>query len=156
LVVTKRKRYYTEVVGTLYLYSSKLTTKEPDPAKRLGANGYGEIKGHLFFAGMDFVNIHHMTPPKILHVRSGTRVGRQKITKERQKLLDEQKNSQWAKFLFENELIVQTGLVWKKKQLRLPRKRQLILTDFPRLICIQRNNHILESYNTSPILPKAY
>ncbi len=41
-----------------------------------------------------------------------------------------------AKFLFDNELIIHDGLVWKKKQLRVPRKRQLILTDLPRLIYI--------------------
>jgi hypothetical protein len=42
-----------------------------------------------------------------------------------------------SKFLFDDELIIHSGLVWKKKGgIYLPRKRQLCLTDYPRLIYI--------------------
>ena len=35
--------------------------------------------------------------------------------------------------MLENELILKTGIVWKRKGF-FAKKRQLILTDFPRLI----------------------
>eukprot|EP01156_Anaeramoeba_ignava_P014219 Anaeramoba_ignava/a608525_44.p1 GENE.a608525_44~~a608525_44.p1 ORF type:complete len:423 (-),score=155.50 a608525_44:155-1423(-) len=56
------------------------------------------------------------------------------IDPNRVKLLEEQKKkSKWAKFLLRNELIIESGLVFKKKGL-FPRKRHLILTDFPRFL----------------------
>ena len=42
-----------------------------------------------------------------------------------------------GKFLFDDELIIHNGPVWKKKGgIYLPRKRQLIITDYPRIIYI--------------------
>ena len=39
--------------------------------------------------------------------------------------------------MFDSELIIHSALVWKKKGgIYLPRKRQLILTDLPRLIYV--------------------
>jgi len=46
--------------------------------------------------------------------------------------LEQQKNSLWSKFLANGELIVHSGLVTKTKGLS-KKKRQLILTDLPRL-----------------------
>lgn len=40
-----------------------------------------------------------------------------------------------SRFLFQDELIIHTGLIWKKKGL-FSKKRQLILTDRPRLFYV--------------------
>lgn len=58
---------------------------------------------------------------------------------ERQRALEQQRNSVWAPFLLpgDNEVIIETGLVLKKKGIfSKTRKRQLILTDFPRLFYV--------------------
>eukprot|EP01156_Anaeramoeba_ignava_P021731 Anaeramoba_ignava/c19631_g1_i1.p1 GENE.c19631_g1_i1~~c19631_g1_i1.p1 ORF type:complete len:292 (-),score=94.24 c19631_g1_i1:85-960(-) len=68
---------------------------------------------------------------------SGRKVSRtesQRINAIRAKLLREQKKkSPWAKFLNENELIVESGPTIKKKNIS-QKKRHLILTDLPRFI----------------------
>ncbi|KAJ6230309.1 3-phosphoinositide-dependent protein kinase 1-related [Anaeramoeba flamelloides] len=56
------------------------------------------------------------------------------IDPNRVNLLKEQKKrSKWANFLEINELIIEMGLVYKKKGL-FPRKRQFLLTDKPRFL----------------------
>merc|ERR1719265_1493345 len=54
--------------------------------------------------------------------------------RKRQLKLQKQK-SKWVGFLFPNELIIYSSTVLKKKGL-FSKKRQLILTDFPRLIYV--------------------
>eukprot|EP00003_Mantamonas_plastica_P018397 TRINITY_DN3012_c0_g2_i3.p1 TRINITY_DN3012_c0_g2~~TRINITY_DN3012_c0_g2_i3.p1 ORF type:complete len:282 (+),score=64.05 TRINITY_DN3012_c0_g2_i3:219-1064(+) len=112
-----------------------------------------EIHAHAFFEGIDWEGLPETEVPEIKTgfapkkevtsssagaSSSGTETGQvdsSEISAERQEKLEEQKSSMWAKFLFPNELIVHTGLVWKRKGLSI-KKRQLILTDFPRLIYI--------------------
>eukprot|EP01096_Ripella_sp_DP13-Kostka_P001319 TRINITY_DN1156_c0_g1_i1.p1 TRINITY_DN1156_c0_g1~~TRINITY_DN1156_c0_g1_i1.p1 ORF type:complete len:569 (+),score=250.40 TRINITY_DN1156_c0_g1_i1:79-1707(+) len=55
--------------------------------------------------------------------------------------LEEQKSSKWAKFLREGELLVQTSQIVKKRGVS-KKKRQLILTDTPRLIYVDPSKMI--------------
>jgi len=57
------------------------------------------------------------------------------VDEERKKKLEAQKSSSWAQFLAEDELIVEMSTVLKKKGL-FARRRQLILTDAPRLFYV--------------------
>ncbi|ORZ39913.1 kinase-like domain-containing protein, partial [Catenaria anguillulae PL171] len=42
------------------------------PAKRLGKNGASEVKAHAFFKGIDWSNLHAMTPPFVPELESDT------------------------------------------------------------------------------------
>jgi len=114
-----------------------------DPEKRLGArdsqNGanndtssnYAELKKHPFFKGIDFENIHKQTPPTLKPYPT-------KLVFEDDmgaKKMQEEESEKWKKFLMEDEVILESGLVWKRKG-RSVKKRQLILTNKPRVIYI--------------------
>lgn len=59
-----------------------------------------------------------------------------KKEEEKRQLLEKQaKESPWHEFLEPNELIIKTGLVDKRKGL-FAKRRQLILTDTPRLVSL--------------------
>jgi len=120
-----------------------------------------ESKVHPFFSGIDWGNLSSQKPPKMVRMtrtkaqeqenqkelkesnspiseRNQSQSGKfiEKVDKiDRTKLLEQQKSSIWSRFLFQEELIVHTGLIWKKKGL-FSKKRQLILTDRPRLFYI--------------------
>lgn len=54
---------------------------------------------------------------------------------QKKRKLEEQKTSKWSQFLRDEELIIKIGVVKKKRKLST-RKRQLILTDTPRLLYV--------------------
>jgi 3-phosphoinositide dependent protein kinase-1 len=120
-----------------------------DPAARLGmgGDGYGEIRRHPYFAGLDFAKLATMTPPELLPASAAAEGERPKNAppqgvgasaapnEARAKLIDAQKLLPWNKFVFPNELIVKHGLVTKRKGLSV-KKRQLVLTDYPRIFYV--------------------
>jgi len=61
----------------------------------------------------------------------------------RESLLEQQKNSVWKQFLLTNEVIIHSGLVRKTKGLS-KKKRQLILTDIPRLFYVDPDKMLLK------------
>eukprot|EP00033_Pygsuia_biforma_P000398 GCRY01000475.1.p1 GENE.GCRY01000475.1~~GCRY01000475.1.p1 ORF type:complete len:503 (+),score=111.39 GCRY01000475.1:196-1704(+) len=69
---------------------------------------------------------------------------------ERMQQLQQQKTSKWAEFLHENELLVKTAYVSKRKGL-FSKKRQLLLTDFPRLFYVDPDR--MEEKGTIPWTP---
>jgi len=106
----------------------------PDPTKRLGCNGFQELKSHPFFDGIVWETLAEKDPPKLEPYP--IKMVFEDDENHRAELLAEQKrNSIWANFLVNNELIIESGLVWKRKGLSV-KKRQLILTDYPRLIYV--------------------
>jgi 3-phosphoinositide dependent protein kinase-1 len=123
----------------------------PNEQLRLGAKGYGEIKSHPFFASLtDWNSLQQRTPPPF--APPDTPIvwpppppeEKQETPEERQEReagearrvkLEEQKRSVWAPFLRDDELIVETGLIHKKKGL-FSRRRQLFITDLPRIFYV--------------------
>jgi len=105
-----------------------------DPDKRIGGRtgGYGELKSHPFFKNISFDTIHVQTPPQIKPYPTKL-IPPDQTGQEPQ--LQDQVNEKWKKYLMEDETIVETGLVWKRKG-RSVKKRQLILTNKPRIIYI--------------------
>jgi len=104
-----------------------------DPEKRIGAReqSYAELKSHPFFKGIDFTNIHTQTPPNLKPyptklIFEDDNIGKEVKGEDREK---------WKKFLMEDESIIEAGLVWKRKG-RSVKKRQLILTNKPRVLYI--------------------
>lgn len=136
-----------------------------DAEERIGnkKDGYAELKSHPFFADINWDNIAQQTPPpfkappkplefppeapfqrtgsndniaKIAQMQISSPPVQQSEAEDRQKMLEQQKNSIWGQFLLPNsEVIIETGLVWKKAGL-FSRKRQLVLTDLPRLFYV--------------------
>ena len=117
-----------------------------DPKERLGARagGYAELKSHPFFEGIDWENIHNETPPPmgppdVLPIFLQPVVEKQEEpapaaapveSPERREKLELQKKSIWARFLNDDELILENSLVTKQRGLSKT-KRQLLLTDKP-------------------------
>jgi len=111
-----------------------------DPEKRLGSSnesGYAELKKHNFFKAIDFATVHEKTPPP-LKAFPKTLVFDEDVLAEKEahnKKLQEEESKKWKKFLMEDELILVSGLVWKRKG-RSVKKRQLLFTNKPRLIYV--------------------
>eukprot|EP00698_Gefionella_okellyi_P020003 TRINITY_DN6222_c0_g1_i1.p1 TRINITY_DN6222_c0_g1~~TRINITY_DN6222_c0_g1_i1.p1 ORF type:complete len:445 (-),score=55.27 TRINITY_DN6222_c0_g1_i1:64-1398(-) len=110
-----------------------------EPSDRLGATGqYQQIRSHPFFAGVSWELLLSQPAPPLVAAANAVPQPMATIAKpasDRSHKLDEQAKSAWAKFLVPNELIVHMGLVVKRVGFS-SKKRQLILTDTPRLIYI--------------------
>eukprot|EP01097_Dermamoeba_algensis_P000098 TRINITY_DN1034_c0_g1_i1.p1 TRINITY_DN1034_c0_g1~~TRINITY_DN1034_c0_g1_i1.p1 ORF type:complete len:302 (-),score=57.14 TRINITY_DN1034_c0_g1_i1:172-1077(-) len=113
---------------------------EPNPEKRLGANGYQEIKSHPFFNGIQWDRLKDTTPPKLEPMNPPLVFQEKKATisvsGEKKTPPKENVPSQWSKFLSDGEQIIETGIVYKKRRMFNIKKRLLILTDAPRLFYI--------------------
>jgi len=114
-----------------------------DPEKRLGAKDYKELKSHVFFKGINFETLSSMKPPTLKKF-TGELVFVEDIIAEeeaKRKKISEEEGKKWKKFLMEDELILESGLVWKRKG-RSVKKRQLILTNKPRIIYIDTKKNV--------------
>jgi len=110
-----------------------------DPEKRIGVRetGYQELKAHPFFKEINFDDLHKQTPPPIKPYPN-TLVFEEDVLAEeeaKRRKMQEEESEKWKKFLVEDEVILESGLVWKRKG-RSVKKRQLIFTNKPRLIYI--------------------
>ena len=119
------------------------------------------MKGHPFFEGIDWENIHNETPPPIqppaeLPVFKNTegkdsanaspqpdRAVDEKKNAERKEKLENQKKSIWARFLNGDELIIENSAVVKQRGLSKT-KRQLIMTDKPRIFYVDPEKMIIK------------
>jgi len=129
----------------------QLLTLEPD--ERIGnrEGGYAELKAHPFFEGIDWENLTNQTPPPIkppdvlptFPDPNRKDPEQEKLENERKEKLENQKKSIWARFLDETELIVQSSLVVKQRGWSKT-KRQLILTDKPRLFYVDPEKMIVK------------
>lgn len=130
-----------------------------NPNERIGnrADGYAELKAHPFFEGIDWDNLSNTTPPPIkppavlpvFPEAEKKNEGEQKdqkdakVAAERAEKLDNQKKSIWARFLDEEELIIENSVVIKKRGLSKTR-RQLILTDKPRIFYVDPEKMVIK------------
>ncbi|KAL6071239.1 3-phosphoinositide dependent protein kinase-1 [Balamuthia mandrillaris] len=121
-----------------------------DYAARLGAsdeNSYDHIKSHPFFEGIDWERLSDTEPPTLRAPEHPIYVDKKKLMMQ---MVEEQRNSVWGRFLMKNkskhhggsnnnvpEMILYMSPVWKKSSFfTIARKRQLILTSFPRLFYV--------------------
>lgn len=132
-----------------------------DPQARLGAQGYGDLKAHPFFtengiAVGDWDSLHERDPPPIrpfpqkLVFKSD--VDQEEDVKRRQ--MQEDQHEKWKKFLNDNEVILESGLVFKRRG-RSVKKRHLLLTNTPRIFYIdtkkmQKKGEVPWSTNLRP------
>eukprot|EP01114_Cavostelium_apophysatum_P019287 TRINITY_DN6173_c0_g1_i1.p1 TRINITY_DN6173_c0_g1~~TRINITY_DN6173_c0_g1_i1.p1 ORF type:complete len:454 (+),score=114.06 TRINITY_DN6173_c0_g1_i1:181-1542(+) len=102
-----------------------------DPERRIGADTYKDLKNHAFFKGVNFETLHMQTPPPLKPYPTKL-VFEDDISAKK---MPEPDSEKWKKFLLDEEVILESGLVWKRKG-RSVKKRQLILTSKPRIIYI--------------------
>lgn len=93
-----------------------------DPAQRLGcaAGGYAELKAHPFFAGVNWERINQ---------EDNVTLENRNYTKE------------WQSYLLPNEQVIFSSRTVKRRHLS-SKKRQLILTDFPRLFYVDVDSKV--------------
>jgi len=105
-----------------------------DPSKRISVQ---DIQNHPFFKDTKFEILHTFTPPKIQPYPVKLVFEEDVLAEEeaKRKKMQEEESEKWKKFLEADEVILESGLVWKRKG-RSVKKRQLILTNKPRIIYI--------------------
>lgn len=121
-----------------------------DAMKRLGVGpcGYKELKAHPFFDGIDFNNLKNQTPPSIVPFADLDAIeleDKQDDFDEPNPYIVEKLNEKWSLFLLKNESIIYTRKVIKRRRLTA-KKRQLILTDWPRLMYIDYENMVVKGF----------
>jgi len=121
-----------------------------DQGERLGVgqDGYKKLKAHPFFEGIDFSNLKNQTPPTIIPFAGLDEFGLEEKQDDFDELnpqLAEKLNEKWSLFLLKNESIVYTRKVIKRRRLT-SKKRQLILTDWPRLMYIDFDNMVVKGF----------
>jgi 3-phosphoinositide dependent protein kinase-1 len=100
-----------------------------DPKERLGVGNYEELKSHPFFEGIRWDELAAMTPPKLRENMDDLGLG------EDGEEGSDSLESKWEQFLMETEKILHTGMIVKRRKMT-SKKRQLILTDFPRIFYV--------------------
>eukprot|EP00818_Percolomonas_sp_WS_P002271 CAMPEP_0117450900 /NCGR_PEP_ID=MMETSP0759-20121206/8718_1 /TAXON_ID=63605 /ORGANISM="Percolomonas cosmopolitus, Strain WS" /LENGTH=516 /DNA_ID=CAMNT_0005243459 /DNA_START=471 /DNA_END=2021 /DNA_ORIENTATION=+ len=140
----------------------KLLQLKPEQRLGFGANGYEKLKSHPFFNGVDWDSLNSSTPPEIIpqqHQGHTTKKsGAQSLTstdkdnrenpKERLRRktltnISEEDRLRWAPFLLKGEVIIHTSQIVKRRRLSA-KKRQLILTDHPRLLYIDTTKNVIK------------
>ncbi|KAK8691727.1 hypothetical protein V6N13_075226 [Hibiscus sabdariffa] len=146
-----------------------------DPSRRagVGPEGYGALKRHTFFRGVDWRNIRAVTPPKLAlqsgahssdsddhtdssqnptHIRYGS--GRQNDGNSGSSSTDSSSHitrmasidsfdSKWQQFLDPGESVLMISMV-KKIQKLSSKKVQLILTNKPKLIYVDPSKMVVK------------
>lgn len=116
-----------------------------DPQKRLGATSFPALKVHPFFKDINWDTIHSALPPP-LKANPAKMVFEEDLIAEeemKRKRMIEEEGNKWKKFLEPDEVILETGLVWKRKG-RSIKKRQLILTNKPKMIYVDAKKMALK------------
>jgi len=108
-----------------------------DPEERLGAKSYEQLKSHAFFSKIDWDNLNDVTPPTFVPFPTKLvfpeDVLREEMERARQE--KEEMRKKWKHFLDEDEDIVYSAIMIKKR--KFTRKRRMfLLTNTPRLIYI--------------------
>ncbi|ORC86709.1 putative protein kinase [Trypanosoma theileri] len=99
------------------------------PSDRLGSDetgGFAALKSHPFFADIDWSQVHQTSITALQTTDSSLQV---------------------SDLLQEGEKVLRCTVVLKKNNSflnRLPRERLLVLTDLPRLLCVDKEKHIVK------------
>lgn len=147
-----------------------------DPSQRLGSStddpalSYEALKNHLFFEGIDWSNLSHVTPPFIPNPSDMPDASNMKdgalddwilegeatmlemeddIELEPQILTKSMRANKWSAFLTPGENLIFNALTWKRKGL-FSKKRQLLLTSTPRLIYVDPDPENMEEKGQIP------
>eukprot|EP01137_Pigoraptor_chileana_P029787 Opistho-2@15451 len=152
----------------------KLLVLDPDQRFGAENNGgFAALKAHPFFEGVNWSTLTESTPPDLVPYLPACKSGDADLhgdivlsrgddkdeifpedeardraeppaDSDRSKLLAKQAaESKWHQFTTTNELIIKTGIVNKRKGL-FSKRRQLILTDLPRLLYIDTEKMIVK------------
>ncbi|KNC47759.1 AGC/PDK1 protein kinase [Thecamonas trahens ATCC 50062] len=122
---------------------------ELDPVERIGAGpgGYDMLRDHFFFEGVNWERLWEQPAPDLSvlspEMAAGTDACGGDDSRSRGEKLALQRQSQWADFVGDDELIVKNGLVFKKKGLST-KKRMLFLTDKPRLFYVDPKKNVVK------------
>eukprot|EP00008_Paramoeba_atlantica_P004263 CAMPEP_0201480474 /NCGR_PEP_ID=MMETSP0151_2-20130828/4952_1 /ASSEMBLY_ACC=CAM_ASM_000257 /TAXON_ID=200890 /ORGANISM="Paramoeba atlantica, Strain 621/1 / CCAP 1560/9" /LENGTH=434 /DNA_ID=CAMNT_0047862337 /DNA_START=167 /DNA_END=1471 /DNA_ORIENTATION=+ len=109
-----------------------------DPTKRLGAppDGFAPLKKHPFFENIEWEDLYSKTPPALETGRKFRfKADEEREKDEARKKAEEEGTAKWKKHLNQGETVFTYGLVVKKRGMST-KKRQLILTNTPRLIYV--------------------
>jgi len=122
-----------------------LSLLKTNPTERLGAQSYDDLKAHPFFTGIDWQNLHNVTPPeyrgpeqKMVWEEDVLREEQERIKEEKEKL-----RKKWSQFLLDTEDIEECGLIIKTRKMSTKR-RFLILTTLPRLFYVDPKKMVLK------------
>eukprot|EP00010_Vexillifera_abyssalis_P005503 CAMPEP_0201554656 /NCGR_PEP_ID=MMETSP0173_2-20130828/42982_1 /ASSEMBLY_ACC=CAM_ASM_000268 /TAXON_ID=218659 /ORGANISM="Vexillifera sp., Strain DIVA3 564/2" /LENGTH=445 /DNA_ID=CAMNT_0047966031 /DNA_START=29 /DNA_END=1362 /DNA_ORIENTATION=+ len=144
----------------------KLLVINPEERLGAGQGGYDKLKAHPFFDGIDWENLPKVKPPEmkpypdewtfkslreLSEQQSGSGGGGGGASSSSsssaqtsdsvnaspvvQLNYDQKATEKWAKHLNKNEHVLKAGMVLKSRKMSV-KKRQLLLTDTPRLIYI--------------------
>ncbi|KAL0488072.1 3-phosphoinositide-dependent protein kinase [Acrasis kona] len=113
----------------------RLLKLEPEDRLGMGPDGYKYLKSHSFFEGINFSTLSQITPPSIVPKDSFT----DNVLSNSQEI----ENDRWSLFLLKNENVFYSRLIIKRRRLTAKR-RQLIVTDRPRLLYIDPDTMALK------------
>jgi len=118
-----------------------------DPDARLGSGdiGYKELKEHAFFKDTNFETLSKQSPPPIKSYPQKLIFEEDTLQNDQsqRKKMQEEENDKWKKFLQPDEVILESGLVWKRKG-RSVKKRQLLLTNKPRILYVDLKKMVIK------------
>eukprot|EP00761_Pharyngomonas_kirbyi_P001776 gb/GECH01001780.1/.p1 GENE.gb/GECH01001780.1/~~gb/GECH01001780.1/.p1 ORF type:complete len:408 (+),score=107.00 gb/GECH01001780.1/:1-1224(+) len=110
-----------------------------NPSKRIGTEeqgGYSVLKSHPFFTGIPWHSLSTVTPPPLAPLELVSQLVRKSSQRRRKSSAPgSQGHPEWEGFLICNEKVEFSSLIIKKKGFST-KKRQLILTNFPRIIYV--------------------
>ncbi|KAL9646922.1 hypothetical protein ABK040_013781 [Willaertia magna] len=121
----------------------KLLQLDSNQRLGMGEDGYKKLKSHPFFEGIDFANLKNQTPPRIITKLSNAEL--EDHLGDFDCNNQDELNEKWNLFLLKNESIVYTRGVIKRRRLT-SKKRQLILTDWPRLMYLDSDKMVVKGF----------
>ena len=125
--------YFPEIARDIV---DKLLQLNADSRLGMGPNGYKDLKEHPFFTGIDFTSLHEQIPPPVMPQKKPEPDTNEQVLMQLQ-------NDAWKVFLLKNENVLFSSQVIKRRKLSA-KKRQLLLTDKPRIMYIDTNKKAIK------------
>jgi 3-phosphoinositide dependent protein kinase-1 len=95
-----------------------------DPAQRIGANGFAEIKEHVFFQHVDWNDL---------------------LMNSNETFLNKDFSEEWKDVLIKGEKVIYASIILKERYAALSvKERILILTDYPRLFYLKPGTKVIK------------
>jgi len=123
---------------------NKLLVLDPEQRLGTGETGYKDLKEHPFFKEINFDSLSKPPPPikaypQKLVFEEDAALNDQALKRKMQ----EEESEKWKKFLQTDEIILESGLVWKRKG-RSVKKRELLLTNKPRIFYVDPKKMVIK------------